>query len=85
MSGLESFYTFESLKKKIKRRIFHDTNQLYKIQISVSRNKALLEHGRSDIWVFLSYKQQSWTDGARGLWPLSLKIFVLQLISEQIC
>lgn len=48
-----------------------------KFRFRVSRNKALLEHGRSDIWVFLSYKQQGWTDGARGLWPLSLKIFIL--------
>lgn len=38
-------FTFIKVVENIKRRIiFCDTNKLYKIQISLTRNKVLLEH-----------------------------------------
>lgn len=38
-------FTFSSSWEKIKIRIFHNMQKLYRIQISVAINKVLLEHG----------------------------------------
>jgi hypothetical protein len=65
--------------------VFHDTQKVCEIQISVSINKILLEHSHTHPFMDATARLAELNRCNEAVGPAKAKIFTMKLLTEKVC